>query len=170
MGRVARLILLVVVSVCVVFCVLCCLQNNPVFSSVTYLIISKMKIMSYVFRRVSSLPEKKIQSSVCWVRGSGDYDRKKKIQSKKRYITTGKKRYSRLSDGCAVLAITTGKKKIQSSVCWVRGSGDYDRKKKDSVVFLAGTRSLLRPKRKKDTVVSFWFWRIRPEKKISSSH
>ena len=37
MGRVARLILLVVVFVCVVFCVLCCLQNNPVFSSVTYL-------------------------------------------------------------------------------------------------------------------------------------
>jgi hypothetical protein len=35
MGRVARLILLVVVSVCVVFCVLCCLQNNLVFSSVT---------------------------------------------------------------------------------------------------------------------------------------
>ncbi len=34
-GRVARLILFDVVSVCVVFCVLCCLQNNPVFSSVT---------------------------------------------------------------------------------------------------------------------------------------
>ena len=34
-GRVAWLILLVVVSVCVVFCVLCCLQNNPVFLSVT---------------------------------------------------------------------------------------------------------------------------------------
>ncbi len=34
-GRVARLILLVVVSVCVVFCVLCCLQNNLVFLSVT---------------------------------------------------------------------------------------------------------------------------------------
>ncbi len=34
-GRVAQLILLVVVSVCVVFCVLCCLQYNPVFSSVT---------------------------------------------------------------------------------------------------------------------------------------
>ncbi len=34
-GRVARLILLVVVSVCVVFCVLCCLKNNPVFLSVT---------------------------------------------------------------------------------------------------------------------------------------
>ncbi len=47
--------------------------------------------------------KKKIQSSVCWVRGSGDYDRKKKIQS---------------------------------SVCWVRGSGDYDRKKKDTVVCL----------------------------------
>jgi hypothetical protein len=37
MGRVAWLILLVVVSVCVVFCVLCCLQNDPVFSSVTIL-------------------------------------------------------------------------------------------------------------------------------------
>ncbi len=35
MGWVARLILLVVVSVCVVFCVLCFLQNNPVFLSVT---------------------------------------------------------------------------------------------------------------------------------------
>ncbi len=34
-GRVAQLILLVVASVCVVFCVLCCLQNNPVLSSVT---------------------------------------------------------------------------------------------------------------------------------------
>ncbi len=34
-GRVARPILLVVVSVCDVFCVLCCLQNNPVFLSVT---------------------------------------------------------------------------------------------------------------------------------------
>ncbi len=37
MGKVARLILLVVVSVCVVFYVLCCLQNNQVFSSVTIL-------------------------------------------------------------------------------------------------------------------------------------
>jgi hypothetical protein len=35
MGRVAQLILLVVVSLCVVFCVLCCLKNNLVFLSVT---------------------------------------------------------------------------------------------------------------------------------------
>ncbi len=35
MGRVAWLIFVVVASVCVVFCVLCCLQNNPVFLSVT---------------------------------------------------------------------------------------------------------------------------------------
>jgi hypothetical protein len=35
MGKVAWLILVVAVSVCVVFCVLCCFQNNPVFSSVT---------------------------------------------------------------------------------------------------------------------------------------
>jgi hypothetical protein len=34
-GRVAWLIMLVVVSVCVVFWVSCCLQNNPVFLSVT---------------------------------------------------------------------------------------------------------------------------------------
>ncbi len=53
MGRVARLILLVVVSVCVVFCVFCCLQNNPVFLSVTISHILKMKIMSYVFWQVS---------------------------------------------------------------------------------------------------------------------
>ena len=48
-----------------------------------------------------------------------------------------KKRYSRLSDGCAVLAITTGKKK-DTVVCWreigsffvVAGNFHYDRKKK----------------------------------------
>jgi hypothetical protein len=50
-GWVAQLILLVVVSVRVVFCVLCCLQNNPVFSSVTISHILK-KIMSYVFWQV----------------------------------------------------------------------------------------------------------------------
>ena len=43
--------------------------------------------------------------------GNFHYDRKK------RYITTRKKRYSRLSDGCAVLAITTGKKRY--SLCLV---------------------------------------------------
>ncbi len=53
MGRVAWLIFVVVVSVCVVFCVLCCLQNNPVFSSVTIFHILKMKIMSYVFWQIS---------------------------------------------------------------------------------------------------------------------
>ncbi len=86
-----------------------------------------------------------------------------------------KKRYSRLSVGCVVLGITTGekkrysrlsggcainydrKKKIHSSVGWVFSSGDYEKKKKDT----------LRPE-KKDTVVclmSARFWRLRPEKK-----
>ena len=110
LGRVARLILLVVVSVCVVFCVLCCLQNNPVVSSVTYLIISKMKIMSYVFRWVSSLlPGKNKVLVVCLagcavvsVFGSGDYDRKKKVL----VVCLA---------GCAVVSVF--------------GSGDYDRKK-----------------------------------------
>ncbi len=42
MGKVAQLIGVVVVSVCVVFCVLlCCFQNNPVFSSVTIFHILK---------------------------------------------------------------------------------------------------------------------------------
>jgi hypothetical protein len=41
MGRVAWLIFVVVVSVCDVFCVLCCLQNNPVFSNVTIFHILK---------------------------------------------------------------------------------------------------------------------------------
>ena len=61
----------------------------------------------------------------------------------------------------------TGKKKIQSSVCWVRGSGDYDRKKKiQSSVWRV--RDQLRPEKKEDTVVCLLgarFWRLRPEKK-----
>ena len=79
------------------------------------------------------------------MRGSGDYDRKKKIQSKKRYITTGKKkRYSRLSDGCAVLAITTRKKKRYSRLsveCAVLAITTG--KKKDTVVCLTGCAVVL---------------------------
>ena len=55
---------------------------------------------------------------------------------------TEKKRYSRLSVGCAVLAVTTGKK--DTVVCLagcavvlffvVAGNIDYDQKKKDIVV------------------------------------
>ena len=163
--------------------------------------------------------KKKIQSSFCWVRGSGDYDRKKKdtvvcltgcavvlffvvagnfdynrkkkkIQSsvggklavfllwREIFITTGKKkdalrpekkRYSRLSDGCAVLAITTGKKK-DTVVClagcavvlcqFLVLAGNWQLfccggkfllrpEKKDTVVCLAGARSLLRPEKKR---------------------
>ena len=100
------------------------------------------------------------------VAGNFDYDRKKKkIQSsvggklavlllwreifittekKKRYITTGKKKGT---DVCLMGAqfwrLRLEKKKIQSSVCWVPGSGDYDRKKKDTVVCLAGCAVVL---------------------------
>ncbi len=111
---------------CVVFCVLCCLQNNPVFSSVTYLIFQKMKIMSYVFRQSFFVT----------------------------FITTGKKSSSRLSGGlcCCVsfwfwreigsFFVVAGKfyyerkKKVLvahlagCAVVSVFGSGDYDRKKK----------------------------------------
>jgi hypothetical protein len=77
---------------------------------------------------------------------------------------------SRLSGGCAII-ITTGKKKIQSSVWRVRDRY-YDRKKKrysrlsggcaiiittrkkkDTVVYLAGVRSLLRLEQINETVV-----------------
>ena len=59
--------------------------------------------------------KKKIQSSVWWVRNHYN-NRKKKIQSsvwrvRDHYYDRKKKRYSRLSVGCAVLAITTRKKK-----------------------------------------------------------
>ncbi len=53
-------------------------------------------------------------------------------------ITTGKKRYSRLSCGCAIV-ITT-------------------RKKKDTVICLAGARLLLRPEKKK---FQSSVWRVR---------
>ncbi len=82
MGRVARLILLVVVSVCVVFFVLCCLQNNPVFLSVT--------ILSQLLR-----PEKKVLV-VC-------------LAGAQSLLRPEKKSSSRLSGRCAIV-ITTGKK------------------------------------------------------------
>ena len=112
MGRVAWLILLVVVSVCVVFCVLCCLQNNPVFLSVTYLIFQKMKIMSYVFWRVSSLrPEKKVLV-VCLVGAQSLLRPEKKVLVVCLAGALEKKVLgSHLSGGCAIV-ITTGKKKF----------------------------------------------------------
>ncbi len=92
MGRVARLILLVVVSVCVVFCVLCFLQNNPVFSSVT---ISHILINE--------------NYELCFSAGFF-VDQ----------ITTGKncnhtqKRYSRLAVGCNKSQITICRFKIRT--------------------------------------------------------
>ncbi len=76
MGKVARLILLVVVSVCVVFFVLCCLQNNPVFSSVT--------ILSHI-----SINE---NYELCILAGF--------------FVTTRKINSSRLSGGCAIAIMT----------------------------------------------------------------
>ncbi len=97
-GRVAQLILLVAVSVCVVFCVLCCLQNNPVFSSVTYLIFQKMKIISYGFLAGFFVTTGKKVLVVCLVGAQS-------------LLRPEKKSSSRLSGGCAIV-ITTGKKKF----------------------------------------------------------
>ncbi len=78
-----------------------------------------------------------------------------------------KKVSSPLSGRCAII-ITTGKKKIQSSVWRVRDHY-YDRKKKVLVVCLAGMRSLLQPE-KKVLVVCLAGARslLQPEKKSSS--
>jgi hypothetical protein len=65
MGRVAWLIFVVVVSVCVVFCVLCCLQNNPVFLSGTICHILKNENYELCFSkknlRQSNYDWKKLQ-------------------------------------------------------------------------------------------------------------
>jgi hypothetical protein len=85
-GRVAQLILLVVMSVCVVFCVLCCLQNNPVFLRVT---ISHILINE--------------NHELCFLAGSF-VDQ----------IMTGIKRYSRLAIGWNKSQITVCHVKIQT--------------------------------------------------------
>ena len=186
----------------------------------------KKKIQSSVWRVRDHYYDrkKKRQSSVCWVRGSGNYDRKnkrysclsgglcccvsfwfwreigsffvvagkyyydrkKKIQSSvwrvRDQLRPEKKRYSRLSVGCAVLAITTGKKdtvvcltgcavvlffvvaeilittgkkKIQSSVgrklavfLLRREIFITTGKKKDTVICLAGAQSITTGKKK----------------------
>ena len=101
------------------------------------------------------------------------------------FITTGKKRYSRLSVGCAVLAITTRKKK-DTVVClagcavvscqflvlvgnWqffcCGGEFLLRPEKKDTVICLAGARSLLQPE-KKDTIVNIQFVLVQLELKL----
>ncbi len=81
------IILLVVVSVCVVLCVLCCLQNNPVFLSVTISHILKNENYELCFFAGSYL---------CW----SNYDQKK--------------RYSRLAVGWNKSQITVCRVKIQT--------------------------------------------------------
>ncbi len=129
MGKVARLILLVVVSVCDEFFVLCCLQNNPVFSSVT--------ILSHI--------SKNEKYELCILAGFFVMTRNKSSSRLE------KKSSSLLSGGCAII-LTTGKKKIQPSVWRVRDHY-YDQKKNNTVFCLVGARSLLQLEKKKDTVV-----------------
>ena len=126
--------------------------------------------------------KKKIQSSVCWVRGSGNYDRKKKKQSSVwrvvllhcvsfwfwREIGFGCTYYYVLGVpySCGVVLVFLSsvwwvrdryydrkKQKIQSSVWRVRNHY-YDWKKKDTVVCLVGARSLLRPEKKNSSRLS----------------
>ncbi len=70
---------MVVVSVCVVYCVLCYLQNNPEFSS--------FAILSHI--------SKNENYELCILAGF--------------FVTTGKKSSSRLSGGCAIIIMTRKK-------------------------------------------------------------
>ena len=141
--------------------------------------------------------KKKIQSSVCWVRGSGNYDQKKKDSrlsdglcccivfcsgGKFSLRPEEKTRYSRLLAGNWQFFCCGGKFSLRPEKKKIH----YDRKKKDTVICLMGARFWrLRPKKKKDTVVClagcavvsvfgsggklalFLLWReiLRPEKK-----
>ncbi len=69
-GRVAWLIFVDVVSVCVVFCVLCCLQNNPVFLSVTIFHILKNENYEPCFTANFFVDQ---------ITTEKNYDRKKKV-------------------------------------------------------------------------------------------
>ncbi len=74
-------------------------------------------------------------------------------------ITIGKKRYSRLSVGCAVLAIMTGKKKIQSKKRYITtGKRRYSRLS-DGCAVLAITTG------KKKRYSRLGKFSLRPEKK-----
>ena len=73
-------------------------------------------------------------------------------------ITTEKKRYSRLSGRCAII-ITTGKKK-DTVVCLAGARSLLRPEKKDTVVCLAGARSLFRPEKKK---IQSSVWRVRDD-------
>ncbi len=103
--------------------------------------------------------------AVVSVFGSNEYDRKKKLQSSvwrvvllcqflvlagnwqfcccggKVLLRPEKKRYCRLSGGCAII-ITTRKKK-DTVLCLVGARSLLRPEKKDSIVCLAGARSLL---------------------------
>ena len=69
--------------------------------------------------------KKKIQSSVCWVSGSGDYDRKKK-------------RYSHLFGGlcCCIVSVFGSGGKVAVFLLW-REIFITTGKKKDTVIYLA---------------------------------
>ena len=95
---------------------------------------------------------KKKDTVVCWreignffvVAGNFHYDREKKDS-----LRPEKKRYSRLSDGCAVLAITTRKKKIQSSVWRVVLLYQFLVLAENWQFFCCGGKFSLRPEKKR---------------------
>ena len=75
-----------------------------------------------------------------------EYHRLKNLES---FITTRKKKDTVVCLAGARSLLRPEKKKILSSVCWVRGSGDYDRKKKRYSRLSGGLCCC----------ISFWFWR-----------
>ncbi len=104
-------------------CVLCfvfCAASKTIWCSRVspyYLIFQKIKIMSYVFWRVTSLrPEKKRSSRLSGGCAIIITTGKKKVlviclAGARSLLQPEKKKYSRLSGGCAIF-ITNGKKKL----------------------------------------------------------
>ena len=100
------------------------------------------------------------------------YDRKKKVPV---VCLVKKKRYSHLSVGCAVPAITTGKKK-DTVICLtgcavvlffiVAGNFDYDRKKKRYSRLSGGCAIIITTGKKKDTIVNIQFVLVQLELKL----
>jgi hypothetical protein len=154
MGRVARLILLVVVSVCVVFCVLYCLQNNPVFSSVTISHILKNEKYELCFSAcffVDQITTRKIMTgkkgTVVWpsVEIKISYNHLSCQNTNTNYHRKyygQKKRYSRLAVGWNKSQITVCRVKIQTPTTTGK---NYGRKKRYShlAYTICNTRNIL---------------------------
>ncbi len=128
---------MVVVSVCVVFCALCCLQNNPVFSSVTILYhISKNENYELCISAGFFVDQ---------ITTGKNYDQKKGAGA--RLLLRPEKKVLVVCLAGARLLLQPEKKVL--AVCLAGARSLLQPEKKDTQICLAGAQSLLRPEKKK---------------------